>query len=230
MHVNGVRESDYKQMAEDFEQNRLLLPNKHRAVFHGILSFHPDDKVTNELMIDLAQKYLQEIGLIKTQVAIIKHTDKAHPHLHIIANLVNLEGKAISDSWLGLRGKKAAQSLTRAHHLILAERRPGKQFRRALSEEEAVKEEIHTAIATGRMLCRSFEELQNWMAQHRIDVMYKRNNAGEICGISFRKGKYAFKGSSIHRAYSFSGFQKAFGYRPGIRINEVPRLRRGLRR
>ncbi|WP_295125003.1 relaxase/mobilization nuclease domain-containing protein [uncultured Chitinophaga sp.] len=104
LYVHGVRESDPKQMAEDFEQNRRLLPNKHRAVFHGILSFHPDDKVTNELMATLAQKYLQEIGLINTQVAVVKHTDKAHPHLHIIANLVNLNGKAISDSWLGLRG------------------------------------------------------------------------------------------------------------------------------
>ncbi|RPD39453.1 relaxase/mobilization nuclease domain-containing protein [Chitinophaga barathri] len=230
LYVHGVRESDPKQMAEDFEQSRRLLPNKHRAVFHGILSFHPDDKVTNELMANLAQKYLQEIGLINTQVAVVKHTDKAHPHLHIIANLVNLNGKAISDSWLGLRGKKAAQALTQAHRLIVAERRPRKQPGRVLSEEETVKEEIHTAIATGRMLCHSFEELQNWMVRHQIDVMFKRNRAGEICGISFRKGKYAFKGSSIHRAYSFSGFQKTFGYRPNIRIEQAPRLRRGLRR
>jgi hypothetical protein len=57
-------------------------------------------------MREIANKYLKELGIINTQYAVSKHTDKAHLHMHIVANMVNNEGKAITDSWIGLRGKK----------------------------------------------------------------------------------------------------------------------------
>lgn len=50
--------------------------------------------------------------IINTQFAIVKHIDKNHSHLHIIVNLVNNNGEAIKDNWIGLKDKKIAQKLT----------------------------------------------------------------------------------------------------------------------
>ena len=52
-----------------------------------------------------------------TQFAIVKHIDKNHSHLHILANLVNNNGETIKDNWIGLKGKKVAQKLTQKYGL-----------------------------------------------------------------------------------------------------------------
>jgi hypothetical protein len=56
-------------------------------------------------MVEISKEYLVKMGITETQFAITKHVDKDHPHLHIIANLVNNKGEAIKDNWIGLKGK-----------------------------------------------------------------------------------------------------------------------------
>src|SRR5579859_2270028 len=85
--AEGVRGHDYRLMAEDFLSQQQLRPGKEKAVFHAILSFHPDEKPSDETMKDIARQYLSRLGVVNTQFSVTKHTDKAHPHLHIIANL-----------------------------------------------------------------------------------------------------------------------------------------------
>lgn len=105
--TEGVRSHDYKLMAADFEMQQQLRPSKTQACFHSILSFYPGEKPSDEMMKEIAKKYLTDLGITNTQYAVSKHTDKAHLHMHIVANMVNNEGKAISDSWVGLRGKNS---------------------------------------------------------------------------------------------------------------------------
>ena len=120
MIAEGVRGHDYKLMAADFEMQQQLRPSKTQACFHSILSFYPGEKPSDEIMKEIAKKYLAELGITNTQVAITKHTDRAHLHMHIVSNMVNNDGKAINDSWIGLRGKKIAQRLTEEYKLIPA--------------------------------------------------------------------------------------------------------------
>ncbi|WP_343703198.1 relaxase/mobilization nuclease domain-containing protein [Chitinophaga sp.] len=232
LHSEDVRDYNPRVMAFDFEQTRQLVPNKKKAVFHGILSFHPEDKVTDRLMLDIAKAYLRQIGLVNTQLVIVKHTEKAHPHLHIIANLVNHDGVVISDSWIGLRGKKAAQALTRQYRLIEATRKDlTKTNLQALNEEEATRYEIFQAITAALPQSSRFSELEALLLKQGIDILYKKKQTtGEIQGISYRKGKYAFKGSSIDRSFSFAGIQKAILHKHHIRprIMQPIKRRRGL--
>jgi len=111
----GVRGYDYKLMAEDFIAQSELRPSKQKACFHAALSFYPGEKPSDETMIQIAREYLEELGIVNTQYAIVKHTDRAHLHLHILANMVDNDGKPIKDGWIGLRGKKVAQRLTRKY-------------------------------------------------------------------------------------------------------------------
>ena len=100
-------------MASDFEEQQALRPSLHKAVFHAILSFYPEEKIHDEKMAEIAREYLKKLGITDTQYAITKHFDKEHPHMHVIANLVNNQGETIKDSWIGLKGKKVAQQLTK---------------------------------------------------------------------------------------------------------------------
>src|SRR6185312_4737308 len=186
--AEGVRWHDYKLMAEDFLRQQQSRPSKGKAVFHSILSFHPDEKPSDEQLKEIARKYLDRLGIVNTQFSVSKHTDKAHLHLHIIANLVDNSGKVISDSWIGLKGKKVAQQLTEEYGLIPAIR---KDLRRthldALSKSEAIKYKIYQAIAQNISRCGTMDELEDLLQKLGIDVLYKfKGQTREKQGISFK--------------------------------------------
>ena len=122
--TEGVRDYDQKMMAKNFETQHQLNPNLHKAVFHGILSFYPGEKVTDATMVEIAEKYPDELKITNTQYVITKHIDKSHQHLHILANLVNNDGATIKDNWIGLRSKKTAEKLTQEYQLIPHKQRP----------------------------------------------------------------------------------------------------------
>jgi hypothetical protein len=197
-------------MAEDLLRQQQSRPSKGKAVFHSILSFHPDEKPSDEQLKEITRKYLDRLGIVNTQFSVSKHTDKAHLHLHIVANLVDNSGKAISDSWIGLKGKKVAQQLTEEYGLIPAIR---KDLRRthldALSKSEAIKYKIYQAIAQNISRCRTMDELEDRLQKLGIDVLYKfKGQTREKQGVSFKMENISFKGSQIDRKYSLAGLQK----------------------
>jgi hypothetical protein len=206
----GVRGYDFKLMAEDFLRQSGLRPSKTQACFHSVLSFYPGEDPGDDKMMQIAKEYLEKLGIINTQFAIIKHTDKAHLHLHVLANMVNNDGKSIKDNWIGLRGKKAAQQLTRKYQLIPAE---GKNLKlthlEALSQSEADKYNIYQAISENLPFCHTMADLEARLLALGIKTQYKyKGKTTGIQGVSFKIGNSSFKGSQVDRQYSFGGLQK----------------------
>jgi hypothetical protein len=163
-------------------------------------------------MKEIAKKYLNQLGIVNTQYAVSKHTDKAHLHLHIVANMVNNDGKSISDSYIGLRGKKIAQRLTQQYKLIPAlEKNLKLTHLENLSETEANRYKIYVAIAENLPHCRNMQELEKRLLKLGIETQYKyKGQTQEKQGISFKTGNFCFKGSQVDRKYSLAGLEKSF--------------------
>lgn len=212
LETEGVRGYHFKLMAADFMLQQELRPAKNQACFHSILSFHPKEHPPDEMMTEIAKKYLEEIGIKDTQYAITKHTDKEHPHLHIIANLIDNKGKVINDSWIGYRAKKAAQDLTQKYRLIPATKKNLAQTHlESLSQSEANRYKIYQAIMENLPHCKSLEELEKRLKKQKIEVQYKyKGQTKEKQGISFGIGKDCFKGSKVDRKFSLGNLQKTF--------------------
>ena len=87
LETEGVRDHSYKLMATDFEMQQAIRPSLKKAVFHGILSFYPGEKIDDQKMIAIAKEYLQKIGITNTQYAITKHTDRDHPTFMLLQTL-----------------------------------------------------------------------------------------------------------------------------------------------
>ncbi|HEY4147312.1 MAG TPA: relaxase/mobilization nuclease domain-containing protein, partial [Chitinophagaceae bacterium] len=208
--VEEVRGHDYRLMAEDFMIQQQMRPSKQKACLHAILSFYPGENPSDETLKEITLKYLSGLGVVNTQFAVIKHTDKAHLHLHIVANMVNNDGKAIADSWIGLRGKKLAQQLTEEYQLIPAlKKNLDLTHLEALNQSEADKYTIYQAIAENLPLCRTMEELEKSLLKRGIETQYKyKGQTAEKQGISFKLGDYCFKGSQVDRKFSLAGLQK----------------------
>jgi hypothetical protein len=208
--VEGVRSHDPTLMSEDFLNQQQMRPSKTKACFHSTLSFYPGENPSDELLKEIAGKYLQQLGIVNTQFAIIKHTDKAHLHIHIIANMVNNEGEAITDSWIGLRGKKIAQQLTQEYNLIPAiEKNLRLTHLESMRQSDAEKYKIYQAIIENLPHCRTLEELEKKLLQLGIETVYKyKRQTQEMQGISFKVGNVCFKGSQVDRKFSLSGLTK----------------------
>ena len=190
LETQGVRDYDYKLMAKDFEMQQALRPSLTKAVFHGIISFYPGEKIEDQTMAEIAKKYLQEMKIIDTQFAIVKHIDKNHSHLHIIANLVNNNGETIKDNWIGLKGKKVAQKLTIEYGLKEAISKNIELTNlEALNEREANKYFIYQSILENLPHSKSINDLKEKLAKENIETLYKyKGQTNELQGISFKIG------------------------------------------
>lgn len=211
--TEGVRAHDWRLMAEDFINQHELRPSKKQACFHSVLSFHPTEKPDNVTLVEIAKKYLEGVGITNTQYAVVKHSEKNHLHLHIIANMVNNDGKSIPDNWIGLKGKKMAQKLTDEYKLIPAIRKDLTLTNlEALSESEANKYKIYIAISENLPHCRTMEELETRLQKLGIEMQYKfKGQTSEKQGVSFKIGNDCFKGSKVDRRFSLGNLQKSLG-------------------
>jgi len=220
--AEGVRGHNYKLMADDFLRQAQLRPSKHKACFHAILSFYPGEKPSDDTMKQITQKYLQELGIVNTQVAIAKHTDKAHLHLHIAANMINNNGKTINDSWIGLRGKKIAQELTIQYNLKQAFSKDlSLTHVESLNRQETSRYKIYVAIAEYLPLCVSMKQLEAMLKMRGIEMQYKyKGQTAEKQGVSFKIGNDCFKGSAIDRKYSLGNLNKRIAAQKEIKLNE----------
>lgn len=210
LETEGVRGHNYKLMATDFEMQQALRPSLKKAVFHGILSFYPGEKIDDEKMVLIAKEYLENMGIKNTQYAITKHTDRDHPHLHVIANLVNNDGRTIKDNWIGLRGKKIAQELTLKYDLKQAlSKDMSLTHLERLNEKEANRYIIYQAITEIVGRCKSVDQLNTSLSRKGIETLYKyRSGTQELQGISFKIGVYKYKGSDIDRNFSLKNLER----------------------
>lgn len=208
----GVRGHDHKKMADDFESQRILRPDKRQAVFHSVLSFYPGEKVSDKRMVEIAEQYLVRVGMVNTQYVIAKHTDRDHLHMHVIANRVDNDGHSIAEGWLGLRGKKVAQELTREHGLKAAQTKDlALTHKESLQPAEAKRYQIYEAIVESLKKSKDLTDLEVRLLKRGIDTQYKYNEQTQAPeGISFRLGKQCYKGSQIDREFSLSGLERHF--------------------
>ena len=60
-------------------------------VYHLMVSWDPADQVSRQQMREAADRLLKALGLTEHQAVVARHTDQAHPHVHIVVNRVHLD-------------------------------------------------------------------------------------------------------------------------------------------
>ena len=98
-----------------------LIPKKCRTkktVFHCSLNPHPDEKLSNEQLVQIAKEYMEALGYGKQPYIVFKHNDIAREHIHIVSLRVDCRGQKISDKFEKRRSKKITDALERKFGLI----------------------------------------------------------------------------------------------------------------
>jgi hypothetical protein len=69
-----------------------------RPVKHFSVGWHVSEHPTPEHMHDTLRKYLEHMGWDDRQAIVVAHSDKRHPHIHVVLNVVSpADGRALRD-------------------------------------------------------------------------------------------------------------------------------------
>ena len=98
-----------------------LIPKKYRTkktVFHCSLNPHPDEKLSDERLTQIAKEYMEALGYGNQPYIVFKHNDIAREHIHIVSLRVDFDGNKINDKFEGRRSKKITNALEKKYNLI----------------------------------------------------------------------------------------------------------------
>ena len=108
-------------MTEVFADMQAVIPEKCRTkkmVFHCSLNPHPDDKLSDETLTQIAKEYMEALGYGKQPYIVFKHNDIAREHIHIVSLRVDSRGQKINDKFEKRRSKKITDTLEKRFGLI----------------------------------------------------------------------------------------------------------------
>ena len=108
-------------MAEVFADMQAVIPEKFRTkkmVFHCSLNPHPDEKLSDETLTQIAKEYMETLGYGKQPYIVFKHNDIAREHIHIVSLRVDSRGQKINDRFEKRRSKKITDALEKRFGLI----------------------------------------------------------------------------------------------------------------
>ena len=105
---------------EVFADMEALIPKKCRtknAVFHCSLNPHPDEKLSDEQLTQIAKEYMETLGYGKQPYIVFKHNDIVREHIHIVSLRIDGKGRKINDKFEKRRSKKITDALEKKYNL-----------------------------------------------------------------------------------------------------------------
>ncbi|MBE9182445.1 relaxase/mobilization nuclease domain-containing protein [Oculatella sp. LEGE 06141] len=224
-----------------------------RAVRHVSISFPPGEDLDDQELSDYCEKYLAAMILSAENpellrafdpstfrvaveefranelhyyiYSIVRHTDKPHPHAHLVYSRINLETeKAIGTSFEWYRSQQILRDLERQYQLEVLPN-SWEVGRRAQSISQLKKEAETGVISIQKQLQEILEQagqasstvpefIEKAQAQG-VSVRLNFTRTGKSKGISYELDGVALSGNSLGTRYSFKhsnpGLCNAFG-------------------
>ena len=203
---DGLFTENKDTIAMSFEAQLKMNPRVTKPVGHISLAFHKEDehRLTDRAMAGIALEYLKKMGITDTQILIVRHFDKEHPHVHIAFNRIANDGRTISDRNERIRSTRICKELTRKYNLYFAD---GKEQvkRHRLKEPDKTKYELYSILKSEISKCGHWRQLAVNLKKQGVEVQFKyKGKSDEIQGVIFSKNGYLFSGSKIDRRFSYS--------------------------
>ena len=89
-----------------------------KTVFHCSLNPHPDEKLSDKQLTQIAKEYMEALGYGNQPYIVFKHNDIAREHIHIVSLRIDGEGKKINDKFEKRRSKQITDTLEKKYDLI----------------------------------------------------------------------------------------------------------------
>ena len=203
---DGLFAENKDTIAMSFEAQSKMNPKVTKPVGHISLAFHKEDehRLTDRAMAGIALEYLKEMGIFDTQILIVRHFDKEHPHVHIAFNRIANNGRTISDRNERIRSAHICKELTKKYNLYFASgKEQVKQHR--LKEPDKTKYGLYTILKSEVSRCGNWNILAANLKKQGVEMRFKyKGKSDEVQGVVFIMNGYSFSGSKIDRRFSYA--------------------------
>ena len=177
-------------MEDVLNDMEALIPKKGRTkktVFHCSLNPHPDEKLSNEQLVQIAKEYMEVLGYGNQPYIVFKHNDIAREHIHIVSLRIDGEGKKINDKFEKRRSKQITDALERKYSLIPSSKVTDREMKE-VSKIDTTKGNIKEQVAETLLSVLKHYEFCSLGELNAILSVY--NLAVEEVKTEFRGKKY----------------------------------------
>ena len=174
-------------MTEVFADMQAVIPEKCRTkkmVFHCSLNPHPDEKLSDETLMQIAKEYMETLGYGKQPYIVFKHNDIACEHIHIVSLRVDSEGKKINDKFEKRRSKQITDTLERKFGLIPSSKVTDREMEE-VSKIDTTKGNIKEQVA---------ETLRSVLKHYKFCSLGELNAILSVYNLAVEEVKTEFRG------------------------------------
>lgn len=192
--------------------------NTEKPILHISINPHPDDKVSDEMYIDIAQTYMQKMGLGNQPYIVYKHEDLDRKHIHIVTVNIDESGKKIGDSNNFYKSKKITRELEKTYNLHTAEKKKRTDDFPTLKRVDYQSGDVKKQIAnTTKALIKSyrFQSANEYNALLSLYGLTVEVIKGELKGKAYNGLVYSAineKGEKVGNPIKASAMGKSVGY------------------
>ena len=214
---DGTGKVDIAQALHDFERHMPLQMRTEKPVIHVSLNPHPDDRLTDKELTEMAHEYMQRMGYGDQPYIIVKHEDIDRHHLHIISVRVDEQGKRINSDFTHKRSLAIVQDFERRYNLHKCEKRENRQQNPLLPvnpDTGDIKKQVGNTV---KAVFRDYQfqtigELRALLSLYNLTVEEVRGNAK---GEDYNGLVYSVidaNGNKVGNPFKSSLFGKTVGY------------------
>ncbi len=210
-----------RELSLEFSAVRRLRPTVPRPVWHCSLSLPPGEKLDRRKWKTVAQDFMAKMAFpTDTLWVAVRHGDRAHDHIHIVASRISLTGRVWYGRWEARQAIQTTQTLERVHGLTIT---PGlnkdpNRHRKSLSQRE-----IERSLRTGKEPARlALQDLIDQVIDRPMTVLAfierleaagvgvrpNVDETGALTGLSFQYEGIAIKASNLGKGYTWAALQR----------------------
>jgi relaxase-like protein len=180
---------------DHFRQRIALNERVVKNTMHIPINFGTGEKISNELMQNIAKRYLERIGYEDQPYIVYRHYDSAHEHFHIVSTSLRADGSLIKISSTALRASQQLfRKLEREFFLL-------KNEKTKLTEAEKFKVNHANPVVYGQVpIKHSISDVLNTVIDH-----FKYSNLNELNAVLHQYNVKASRGSEDSRLYQVKG-------------------------
>ncbi len=221
---DGVRlnigEDGWRKMAaSDVERPTLTRSKIKDPCGHISLGFAPNDsnRMTDDFMLRIAHEYMEKMDITDTPYIIVRHTDKEHPHCHIMFSRVNYNGKIIKPVTNLYRNKAVCADITKRHNLTMGTDSLNLDTSKLRGSERSRVEIIQVATEVLRdVTITDWPMFRNALARRGIIANALFSGEGDerkLKTIIYKKGRHSFVASKIGKSFTPAALVRKFKFR-----------------
>ena len=226
-------------MIEQFAAIKRIRRDIPRPVWHCSLSFPHGEHPDSGKLAEVAEAFMKLMGFPESiPYTVIRHHDKKHDHIHIVASRIGIDGKVWNAGFDVFKALRATQALEERFGLKLTKayepgaKRKGPKFgerqmerRTGLDSPKArlqgLIDEVSAVGPTAVAFCEYLEA-------NGVETRANLARTGRLNGFSFSVEGIAFKGSNLGKDYTWAGLQKrGVTYDPGSDLAGLARFAAG---